>query len=119
MAKCILCQGPHPANYKGCTVYQNLQKSRNTLNKRKITVTNQNSEKVYTVRPNVNYAQATKSSESGNNNLTEPEYTEVNNNAHFLNQFLAKFEQMFAQLMNQNNMIINLMTTMMNKINNG
>lgn len=119
MAKCILCQGPHPANYKGCTVYQNLQKSRNTLNKRKITVTNQNSEKVYTVRPNVNYAQATKSSESENNTLPEPEYTEVNNSVHFLNQFLAKFEQMFAQLMNQNNMIINLMTTMMNKINNG
>lgn len=25
-AKCALCEGPHPANYKGCTVYKELQK---------------------------------------------------------------------------------------------
>lgn len=25
-AKCLLCDGNHPANYKECTIYKNLQK---------------------------------------------------------------------------------------------
>ena len=25
-AKCVLCSGPHSANYKGCSMYQELQK---------------------------------------------------------------------------------------------
>lgn len=118
-ATCALCNGPHPASYKGCPVYQDLQKPRSfPNNNRKITMANQGTEKVYTVRPNVNYAQATKSS-AENTYLPDAEYTENNNNGHFLNQFLTKFESMFAQLMNQNNMIINLLTTMINKQNNG
>ncbi|CAH1113872.1 unnamed protein product [Psylliodes chrysocephalus] len=27
-AKCALCEGSHPANYKGCEVYKNLQQAR-------------------------------------------------------------------------------------------
>jgi hypothetical protein len=28
-AKCVLCNGEHPANYKGCQIHKNLQKLRN------------------------------------------------------------------------------------------
>jgi len=34
-AKCVLCNGNHPANYKGCTVYRDLINSRNKDNPRK------------------------------------------------------------------------------------
>jgi len=34
-AKCVLCNGNHPANCKGCTVYRDLKNSRNKDNPRK------------------------------------------------------------------------------------
>jgi len=37
--KCVLCEGNHPANYKGCTIYKDLQKRHfPTLWKKEITI---------------------------------------------------------------------------------
>jgi hypothetical protein len=33
-AKCALCSGEHTANYKGCTVYRDLQNARSKLSNR-------------------------------------------------------------------------------------
>lgn len=32
-AKCVLCNGEHPANYKGCQIHKNLQKLRNPISR--------------------------------------------------------------------------------------
>ena len=32
-AKCALCQGEHPAKYKGCQIYKDLQKRRNPISR--------------------------------------------------------------------------------------
>lgn len=33
-AKCALCEGPHPANYKGCQIYKQLSRKHNTSSKK-------------------------------------------------------------------------------------
>ncbi|KAL4107084.1 hypothetical protein QTP88_018516 [Uroleucon formosanum] len=34
-AKCALCEGAHPANYKGCTIYKQLTRKHNNLSRKK------------------------------------------------------------------------------------
>lgn len=100
--KCTLCDGSHPANYKGCSVYRDLQKARSKTENRPATPRNP------TIRENLSYAQATKSNteKADNNNYNN------NNTELILNQFLHKFEALFNQLMNQNNILINLLTSL-------
>nr|XP_012139058.1 PREDICTED: RNA-directed DNA polymerase from mobile element jockey-like [Megachile rotundata] len=52
--KCTLCDGSHPANYKGCSVYKDLQKARNKTQNRATTSQHE------TIRENLSYAQVTK-----------------------------------------------------------
>jgi len=35
LAKCGLCQGAHPANYKGCTIYQKISRKHNNTSSKK------------------------------------------------------------------------------------
>ena len=39
-AKCALCSGQHTPNYKGCTVYRDLQNAKNNLTNRKRQISN-------------------------------------------------------------------------------
>lgn len=98
-AKCVHCSGPHPANYKGCQAYRELQKSKIRI---PVSTTRavENAAEISKIKDNVSYAQIIKSPNSN---------TQDNNDA-IITQFLNKFEVMFNQLMNQNNMIINLLT---------
>lgn len=52
--KCILCGGNHPANYKGCSVYKDLQKAKYPPLRPKNTTTNN-----ATIKPQLSYAEAT------------------------------------------------------------
>ena len=60
-AKYVLCGGPHPANYKGCSVHQKLQEVRSEPDKN--TPVNRN----YNIHENISYAQATEDNTMQNN----------------------------------------------------
>lgn len=113
-ATCILCGGPHPANYKGCTVYRDLQKSRGKPFNYIRTNQENNTEKPRLskeINSNISYAQVTKN--SFNNDTT------INSEDISLSQFLHKFETMFSQLMSQNSIIINMLSTLIKNLSNG
>lgn len=123
-ATCALCGGNHPANYKGCDIYINLQKARNKTTyepRRKITQT-------HTANININdnnqfpilnpdqppiqtpINQHTSYSQILKQNQQSLDITEQ------LTAFLNEFKAMFNQLINQNSMVLNMLTTLINKI---
>jgi hypothetical protein len=107
-AKCALCSGNHTANYKGCTVYRDLINSRNKDNPKSTKNTPQ--QPTNYVRPNISYSQI----------AAERPAIQQNNNgpadiAGQLTMFLSEFKNMFNQLLNQNTMILTMLTTIINK----
>ncbi|KAK2577876.1 hypothetical protein KPH14_002850 [Odynerus spinipes] len=113
-AICVLCGGNHPANYKGCSVYKDLQKTRNKPYYKMRDIRSR------TVSENISYSQIARGTVEDNTNQRNTEYitsTDPNNNNVTLTQFLNKFEAMFCQLMNHNSTIINLLTTFIKQSN--
>ncbi|KAK5639463.1 hypothetical protein RI129_011955 [Pyrocoelia pectoralis] len=95
-ATCALCRGPHPANYKGCRIYQQIQLNRNKTVFPPSTqaIKNMNTPIIEQIGYNSNlnnltYAQVT--SPNFINNQTQNTST----NDISLSQFLSKFETMF------------------------
>jgi len=77
-AKCALCSGQHTVNYKGCTVYRDLQNAKNNLTNRKQqipnrqTITQNNTNHTNTqhkIRTNTSYSQVLNGNK--NNNQTD------------------------------------------------
>lgn len=127
-ATCALCNGNHPANYKGCMVYQDLIRSKNRDNPTNLrratpqTPSNVIQNSPTPLHPQQNtiyrptYAQITEGSRRAqmtNNSHTNHTNEEVMDK---LTVFLSEFKSMFAQLINQNSMILNMLTTVINRI---
>lgn len=119
-AKCALCNGDHPANYRGCNVYKELTAQRNgsrrPLNKKglpenNIPPTQQETPVHNPLQGNMSYARIV--THNRNNAATEQQ-TDL---GLVLSTFLNDFKTMFSQLLNQNSTILNLLTTVMNKLN--
>lgn len=120
-AKCALCSRDHTANYKGCTVYRDLQNIRNKQRNvnRQPSQVNPQSRNMNNIITNNNqpensntqsYAEAAK---GANNRST----TDIGAQ---LNAFFSEFKTMFMQLINQNSMILNMLSTVINnKTSNG
>ncbi|KAL4111813.1 hypothetical protein QTP88_015698 [Uroleucon formosanum] len=101
--KCALCSGDHPSNYKGCTIYKDLQRRKNpkTSNhlSNKFSYKNTNVQDTHTVKASTThpsestptYAQATSNSHS---NHTEP------SPAPDINKIMSTFIDEFKQLIN-------------------
>ena len=115
-AKCALCGGAHPANYRGCQVHKALQNKirSKTLTYRK--ELNGAQQQPYSTAPQLvpnptqqqrhrSYSQVV-----GNNFSLHP------SNDLTLNTFLEDFKAMFAQLVQQNNMILQMLSTVINKL---
>lgn len=121
-ATCALCDGAHPANYRGCSVYQDLLKKRNNQHEQR---PEQSS------RPHLNCT-APPTAQTSNNNINHTQqgrsYAETmrgnrslpNHSTHpndppnqqlSLLSFLQEFKNMFQQLMSQNTMILNMLQT--------
>lgn len=131
-ANCVLCGGrDHPANYKGCKVYQNLLYQRNKSNptfqynsnaarSRPNTfpetrdIHNTNSPEIinnkYTNTHNMTYAKASTGT-TGAETRNDPFSTITQQ----LTSFLSEFKNMFAQMMQQNLTMLNLLTSLVNK----
>jgi hypothetical protein len=119
-AKCALCGGSHPASYKGCEVYKNLQKIRGkSLNQtpyrtaqQNISINDRNQfppinpNQVTTpmpFTPTTSYAQA----------LTQKQQPPMDEQ---LSTFLSELKTLFTQLLNQNSMILSLLHTVIGRI---
>jgi hypothetical protein len=107
-ARCALCEGEHPANYRGCEHYRKLTKS-------PLSPTYQNLP-TPPIHSTTTYARNMTSPESSplrsytdvtRHNNTPPEET-----THVLTKFLDEFKN----LLQQNTMVLNMHTTLVNKI---
>jgi hypothetical protein len=130
--KCVLCNGEHPANYKGCTVYQDLKgKSFPPLRKKPSAntcpvVTPEATASTHNDPPTLPLVQrpprpvspgktyATVVSESQQNAFTST--NDSLNVGITMNAFLQKFETIMAQQAQQIGTLINLLTSVISKL---
>jgi PAX-interacting protein 1 len=124
-AKCALCLEEHPANYKGCEVYQEILKRKmkhrrtTTINGRKIeppTSQNQNTAVMNTqgrVRNVTTYSQATS---MGTSEVEQRQNTY--NGLNKLESIIVKQSQQIELVMQQISALTTLLTTLINKIQN-
>ena len=118
-ATCALCGGPHPANYKGCDHYTRLYKNNAFNNPRHQctdltnNVINQTPTAPPTPRHRITYANAAKNSTP--NTISEQNNSESTSTV--FNKFLEDFRTMFNQLLQQNSMILNMLTMLIGNRN--
>jgi hypothetical protein len=119
-AKCALCNGPYPTNYKGCEFYHRLAKGPNNVNNRlnihhktysaasNPTNTNKNS----TIPTNRNQIPAHIQQNTSYANLVRGNANQkphIEDNSTTLSKFLEEFKAMFQQLIQQNSMVLNML----------
>lgn len=129
-AKCVLCEGDHPASYKGCRVYQSILEKRNSSAQKPHWLRsrprqgaqqtdeqpNQQSttEQTWETRPARSYAQAA-TARPGNNENTS------NDNATIINILENSFNEFRSALTQQNELLktmLNLLTAVLTKFTN-
>jgi len=124
-AKCALCSGDHPANYRGCPAYKKIQASHNskkpysaqvncTHTDTNVTPTNVNTSSNMNSLPKKTYANATKNYPSN-----QPYPPNVTSNTHNLAHQMASFLNSFQATINP---LISLLTSLIEKLihpNNG
>lgn len=108
--KCVLCEGSHPANYKGCTVYKDLQKSkypplreRSAMPMRANAAQQNASYQAHTNQPSVSYAQVTKNGNDQNENPSQTATIVTE-----LREMMTLMKQMMQQMTAMTNLLINL-----------
>jgi hypothetical protein len=124
-----ICGGYHPASYKGCDVYKNLQQNRgksfNKITHRtiqaKINVHNIN--RFPLINPNqtptqmpfasqISFSHILKQNQQTSPILGQPIFPILDQ----ISTILTEFKTMFNQLINQNNMVLSPRNTVINKI---
>jgi NAD-dependent SIR2 family protein deacetylase len=101
--KCINCGGEHPANYKGCIVYQSLRKKLYPqLREKKIERTNQGISSI--INPNISFADALSGTETTVKNIL-PQSNDM-----------AELKTMMKDLMKQMSTMLNLLTVVVSKL---
>ena len=117
--KCANCDGNHPASYKGCLVRKQLQqKLYPTLRKKSANQQTQNHlQNLHRfVKPNITYAHTVRSDHKQyTTNTTQPQIeTQTTTNTSVT--ATSKLEQMMTQLMSRMDTMLNLLTSLINKI---
>lgn len=114
---CVLCNGNHSANYKGCEVYKELQAKRYPPLRNKNGNSQQNtqlpSQHSSSVKPGFSYAQATREESQQQqflNNLNQPQNSQPSSD-------IGELKQMMKSLMEQMGTMLNLLTTLVTKMN--
>ena len=116
-AKCALCGGPHPANYKGCEQYHNILKGYNAHRIASINRPLQPSQEQFPPPLSYNPPQSQQQqqrrsyAEVVNNNTTS---TPADEQTIIFKTFLDEFRGLFTQLIQQNGIILNLLTALIN-----
>ena len=106
-----MCGGNHPANYRGCEHYHNILKESNTHRniaqhtQPKHTNTNNN-----IIQTSGNPQQPRSYAEVTRSNTHQIEDTAIT-----LTKFIEEFKGLFTQLLQQNSMILNMFTKLINE----
>jgi hypothetical protein len=112
-AKCALCGGNHPANYRGCEHYHYLIKGNNIFTN--IThCTPPVNTNIYrnNIKHSINSQQQRSCADVTKSNTNQVEDTAIT-----LTKCLDKYKGLFNQLLQQNSMILNMLAKLINKIN--
>lgn len=127
-AICALCGGNHTANYRGCEFYHSLLKKPNNTNNR---LNIQQNKSTVPIPPNpiqtsfvqqgISYANATAGIRTSGHNFNSHAQNPGNehrdqNISSIMSNFLEEFKSMFQQLMQQNSMVLNMLSTLVNRI---
>jgi hypothetical protein len=118
-AKCALCEGVHPANYKGCTVYKQLTRKHNNFSTKKpqqpqqfnsivnVEQSQQHPATEFSSKPQTrSYANVTEG-----HHPPKPNTTSLNNNEGELLKFLNEFKAIL-------NPLIAFLTTVLSNLTN-
>lgn len=130
-AACALCGGDHPANYKGCTVFKDIQSRKFPPMREKSTIPMERPTSHSHRRPGLSYAAATSNAEVSNNNVNNPSNAanvQTTENSHreeasndsltqTITEFFDRFEKLFMQQSQQIGALLNLLTTVLQKLN--
>lgn len=115
--KCVLCNGNHPANYRGCLVHKELQQQkfpplRERSSANTIPQTNLPSSSIR--NPEVSYAEMakTQSQQLQATNINNPVPQEVTQQSNDI----SELKQMMKGLMEQMGTMLNLLTTVISKL---
>lgn len=117
--KCANCDGNHSASYKGCLVRKQLQqKLYPTLREKSANQQTQSQLQSLNrfVKPNISYAHTVRSDHKQyTTNITQPQIeTQTTTNTSVTTT--SKLEQMMTQLMSRMDTMLNLLTSLINKI---
>jgi hypothetical protein len=124
-AKCALCNGDHPANYKGCKYYHSLLKPNNAdkrLNIHQQTISTNAPSRIEskTTRHHQQYYHQNLQCNQQNTSYADVVRKGLNHTANeetnILTKFLEEFKSMFNQIIQQNSMVLNMLTTLIGKI---
>lgn len=108
--KCVLCEENHPANYKGCSVYKQLQrKIYPKLRNKEIPVTSQTPPLINTAPQNVEQTYQTYAEAVSNQPTANPN-TDLRSND------MVELKTMMASLMQQMGTLLNLLTSLIANI---
>jgi hypothetical protein len=112
-AKCALCGGNHPANYKGFEHYHNLIKGNNTFRNKTQRTPPVNTK---TYRNNMQHS-ANSQQQRSYADVNKTNTNQVEDTAITLTKVLGEFKGLFTQLLQENSVILNMLTMLINKIN--
>lgn len=115
--KCILCSGNHPANYKGCTVYKDIQKKSFPQLRKKQYSSNIAAQNP--IRAGTSYAAVTKNEPQhmkftgqSQHTKTEQEQNQISGQS---NNDIQELKQMMKALMEQMSTMLNILTALVTK----
>lgn len=119
-ARCALCKGNHPANYKGCDVYRHLQQIRGKpthqlIQNRQPNININDTNHFPALDPNQPQVQTQPYLQHSYAQVLHQNQTSTNIGDQ-LSAFLTEFKAMFSQLINQNGMILNMLNTVIHKL---
>lgn len=109
--KCVLCNGSHPANYRGCLVHKELQAKKFPLLRKKEIVAPKLITNPNFVQPGISYAQMAKENQEdiNKNSQSQLQNTQQPND-------IIELKNMMKDLMQQMGTMLNLLTTIVSKM---
>lgn len=117
---CVLCNGEHPANYKGCSVYRDIKMKTFPAPRPRISTTNEtpavnNVPKAPTtmtskVNPSLSYADATRPKQASSPG------EDVDSLSQTMKQFIDRFERLMYQQSQQIGTLMNLLSNVISKL---
>jgi hypothetical protein len=110
---CVLSGGNNPANYKGCTVYKDLQKKTYSPLRRKIYTPPAQIKQTLRTQPGVSYVQVTKQEFHVPTNTEQAPYIKQ---SYQQTSDMQELKNMMKSLFKQMGTMINLLTTVINRI---